>query len=186
MKITSPLLYAVGEIDGVATANSILNLELDFSVRAPFGIMIDRIDLYAHLNPVATTQGVSVFAAVINDPDVPLLANIVPGPGVASAVSQSNLNSDVLAVGWRSYFGTTGVPDVAVRPVQEQVGPIATFDFTGSEPSARPVSVRPMQFAGGIENEGGIAAQTWMAGFHITYQTVELDSGELVGLVASR
>lgn len=186
MKITSPLLYAVGELDGVATANSIQNLELDFSVRAPFGIMVDRIALYAHMNPVAATQGVAIFAAVINDPDVPLLANIVPGPGVAQAVSQSNLNSDVLAVGWRSYFGTTGVPDVAVRPVQEAVGPVAFIDFTGSAPEARPISVRPMQFAGGIENEGGIAAQTWLAGFHITYQTVELDNSELVGLVASR
>lgn len=186
VKVTSPLLYAVGELNGLATVNNVQSFALDFSVRAPFGVMIDRIHLYANFNQIATVQGNSLTVAVFKDPDTPNVADFIPAAGVVNAVGQSNLNTDVLAIGWRSHYATTGVADTTVRVPQVEDGPIATFDWLTVPLESRPITVRPMQFGTLLEVETGIAAQTYVSGFHLTYQTVELDDSELVGLVASR
>ena len=183
MEITSPLLFASGQVDGQAST-AVQNIALDFSVRAPFGVMLNRIALYASLNQLATSAGMSVDVIVRKDSDDVVNADFLPGVGVLDAVDRVNLNSDVLALASITFHSITS-PGVSGQPNNYTV-PIHVVDWLRAEPSSRPVSVRPMRFAAKLDVETGIAAQTWQAGFLITYQTVKLTDSELVGQVASR
>lgn len=185
MRITSPLLFAAATINGPSTT-AMTSVAFDPGTQPPAGIMIVRVSLFAAQNQIASIQGITLQVGLFRDPDAPASGAIQPDVSALAATDLTELNTDLIALGSISYFATTGVPDVAVRPVQSISNPIATYDYSQSPPEARPITTRPMRVAAQQRLESGISAQTYGAGAHITYQTIELDRDELVGLVASR
>lgn len=181
MKILSPVMSAVAtEVAGAVL--TVVTHELDFSVRAPFGIMVNRVALYGQIGGDQATGGLSLAVNLLRSPDV--AASVRPLAGVDDAADFDELTSDVLAAGHlviNTQAGTVTDNAPFISP-----GPLEAVDFGSYPPEARPMTVRPMLLQGQIRPETGKSAQIFAFGCHILYQMIELTGDELVGLVSTR
>lgn len=181
MKVISPILYAV--VTEVATAvSTVVTHELDFSVRAPFGVMINRVALYGQIGNDQATSGLSLAVNLKRGAEAD--ASVRPLPGIDASADFDDLNSDIIAAG-HLFVSTQDGTATNTAPMMN-TGPIEAVDFAAYPVNARPVTVRPMLLQGQLRLETGKSAQLFSFGAHILYQMVELDSDELVGLVSTR
>lgn len=179
MKVTSPVLFAA--IRAEDNDDSLHVSQMDFSVRAPFGIMVNRVALYGYVNSIATTAGLQIVAGVYKDNEDPPIA--FPNLDTTQADFVS-LNTDFIAAGSLSFSNIDGTAvDGGPQPIHNLMG---QFIYDNAVPEARPITTRPMTFYFQQFTETGISAQVYSVAMLMQYQTVELTDEELVMEVASR
>jgi len=173
--ILSPMLVAHSSIRH--NASGVQTNDLDWSVRAPIGIVINRITLQAALNDVsgAAAGEAEMIHGISLDPNETDFNAVLTFTPLADLI---DINSDFIALQHGQFDGAASASGGAAGM---QHSPIVQHDWVGYPPESRPITFRPLRhmFVLNVSIE-------WQVLATIEYQLARFADNEVAAFSATR